>query len=386
MNPRLAAGVVLLLAVACVIGWAVRFEGTPWIEPAANDTRTTAATAAADAADPTDAPVATAETTATMTRAAQSASTSRLPVMDAAHPVVVGRVVHASTGVTADVDLEIAGVRAIRVQTSVDGAFRLPLSAGYRGASTLVIGPPHPLIPVRRVLEIDSDEPHDIGVVVLDAGYFLTGVVHSDVGQPVADAAIRFDLSERRIPIPASGSVVLPATARTSSAAATSPDAVSTDAKGRFTIGPVPPVVGSVVVDHPAFVPGRRAIMETLASGVIDLGVLVVARGRTLSGLVVDAAGRPVANARVELVHDLVAARAHLASVDSTRIPSLNALAAAAWTIRQRPSVTVGTAADGTFTIAGIAPYPAVVRAAHTGRSGEAQVGAVTTFVAIRIP
>ncbi len=171
--------------------------------------------------------------------------------------------------------------------------------------------------------------------VVLIPGAPVSGRVLSAAGQPVADAVVIFG--------GASDWNIRPDERR---------DGVKSKADGSFTFAALPAGSFRFVARHPAHAPGTSSIV-TLDGATAKDGVEIrMAEGATVSGVVIDGGGQPVASARVRIG---VASRGMLGSEP-----------------RQ-----VFSADDGTFSVAGLPRKPLeAVALAETGSSSTVAVDA----------
>jgi beta-lactamase regulating signal transducer with metallopeptidase domain/thiol-disulfide isomerase/thioredoxin len=119
-----------------------------------------------------------------------------------------------------------------------------------------------------------------------EPGTTIGGIVKDQAGRPIAGASVQ---------------VYAPPTECEAASNVFSLGALDTDARGRWRLDVAPKSLGGVFVqvEHPRY---RRGGGD--ASRNID-SVIVLTKGLTVTGLVIDAAGRPVAKARVFLGRDL---------------------------------------------------------------------------------
>ncbi len=163
--------------------------------------------------------------------------------------------------------------------TAKDGSFRLGMLAP-RTVDLRAWGEGYPTAAVDGV-ELSTAEPlRDLEIVLPDGGR-LSGVVVDTAGEPIEAADVRLK------PV-AEGRYEVGRNART-------------DADGRFSIlGLTPGESYTGTVRHHAWVPAGISPFEA-PEGTIELDPLVLTAGTTLRGSVVDLAGEPVADARLEV-------------------------------------------------------------------------------------
>jgi protocatechuate 3,4-dioxygenase beta subunit len=136
----------------------------------------------------------------------------------------------------------------------------------------------------------DTGAALELGDIVLPQGRMLRGVVVDDGGVPIRGAEVRYESDEQRgfergLPLDdALADLVAPAT---------------TDAAGRFAIGPVPPQRCVLSADAPRHVRARTATIDPERDGDAEQH-LVLVRAARLAGVVRDPAGAPIAGAVVE--------------------------------------------------------------------------------------
>ncbi len=119
-----------------------------------------------------------------------------------------------------------------------------------------------------------------------EPGTTIGGIVKDQAGQPIAGAKV---------------SVYAPPTECEATSNVFSLGEIDTDARGRWRLDVAPKDLGGVflAVEHPRYRRGGGNISRNLDS------VIVLTTGLTVTGRVLDAAGRPVAKARVLLGRDL---------------------------------------------------------------------------------
>ena len=139
---------------------------------------------------------------------------------------------------------------------------------------------------------------------------------------------------------------------------------------GEFRIEGVPTGRQYLVVEGPDVVREGRADVEIAPGEVHDLGTLIVERGRTVAGVVVDEAGAPVAGALVVIGRELRGDGAALVSAD------------------EAPLRQAITGADGRFSLRGLGDGTHVLAADHdaVGRSRTVDVPAGTADLELTLP
>ncbi len=200
-------------------------------------------------------------------------------------PVLRGRVVGPDDEALAWVQVSMLVHRDVLHSTSVhreafavsapDGSFEIPLP-GPRGVSWSTRRVEARAAGwVTSVTELDpgDDDASEVRVIRLTRGAVVEGTVATEDGEPISDACVTW--------APYGDAI-----------------AVATDAVGRYRIEGVPAGQGTVLIRHPDFLP--RDVDDVVAEEgrTIEVSTLLE-RGESIHGTVVDAAGRPSANATV---------------------------------------------------------------------------------------
>jgi len=155
-----------------------------------------------------------------------------------------------------------------------DGVVALTLSAGvYRVAATAVGYTPAEAIEV----EVSEKEPADV-VIALDRGISISGRVTDEHGDPVADAAIFFERTERR-----------------RSSYRVGPNNAVTAADGSFTVTGLTPGTITATVRKEGFVPFMKPI-EVASLTTLDVQLV---RGMTIEGIV-RRGGKPASGVQID--------------------------------------------------------------------------------------
>lgn len=211
-------------------------------------------------------------------------------------------------------------VEVAHTRTGADGRFVLPgADASATHALGIDLGAERSTL---RVVDraLRAGVSNDVGDVVLGGGIALSGTVVDEAGEPLAGARVRVVA----VPLPigsiglhhlTSSSVFMRRHAESTAGALTvmSPPrwlarlidrlpvpTTTSGADGTFRFPAVPIGSLSVVVDRAGYVAACKGPFPSGTTG-RDVGSIEMTRGRTVTGNVVDAAGRPVPDAEVVL-------------------------------------------------------------------------------------
>jgi len=199
--------------------------------------------------------------------------------------------------------------------TGDDGRFRLEGALGWalHGLGVNLAGPRATLRILDR--EFPRGETVDVGDIVLVPNVVFTGRIVDEGGNPIAGARVRgtsvpalvFQAGVEHIRptsriIAAEGDkalvIEIPPWALAYEKRLPIPTTL-TDAEGRFRLEGLPRGLVTVVADHADFVAIAAPSIPTGDAAEREIDALVLPRGRTLAGRVVDSAERPVAGAEV---------------------------------------------------------------------------------------
>ena len=129
-----------------------------------------------------------------------------------------------------------------------------------------------------------------VGDILLDEGLSVRGVVLDDAGQPVSGAEVRYAQEDRSRGRGRGGR---------DSVLADLVEPVRTNANGLFAMGPLPRTDFRLVADAVRHVEARTSRIEPADAGGVEDQTITLTRAASLSGVVRDAAGNPVAGAEV---------------------------------------------------------------------------------------
>lgn len=261
------------------------------------------------------------------------------------------------------------------VKSDAEGRITLP---GFRIGSRYSLRIDHPkfLDAVADVL-VPGDAPFDVGKIVLKPGAMLTGVVVGEDGKGVAKASVRASSGGATS---GNGPVMIGFGGGRSERA----KVTSTDSEGRWTLGGIADGPVKVTATSSQHMPAAGVAATAKIGQTVEVPAIRLEAGLKISGRVLDHAGAPVAGAVVSVT----------AKPKKTETPegSVEAAAPVFITFRTpggegepiqlgegpgaRKSAT--TAADGSFTIAGLKEGAWSLRARRFGHASarvEAQAG-----------
>ena len=180
------------------------------------------------------------------------------------------------------------------VKTQKDGTFVLR-GRSFEAVEISVAAMHSQLAPtvVNRTWEA-TEGALQVGDILLDEGMSVRGVVLDDAGRPVAGAEVRYSEDGR-----GRGGFGGRGRGGRGSVLADLFEPVRTNANGQFAMGPLPRTDFRLVADAPRHVEGRTSRIEPTDAGGVDDQTITLTRAASLSGVVRDAAGNPVAGAAV---------------------------------------------------------------------------------------